>query len=684
MSSDLSANQNKDLSYYHALIQKIKAYDKKYYQDNDPAISDAKYDLLRQELINIEKEHPEWQQADSPSNQVGYVVKDQFNKITHIKPMLSLTNGFSTDDIKDFIHKIQKFLNIDYCPKIAIEPKIDGISFAARYKNHSFYQGLTRGDGKIGEDITENLKVIENLPMKLPQEAPENLEVRGEIYMSKADFAKLNRLQEEKGQKIFANPRNAASGSLRQLDTSITAMRKLKYFIYNVASENFTNSQAESLIKIKKYGFNINDLNKTATDLSTIAEYYKVISERRFELPYDIDGMVYKIDDYILQERLGEIARSPRWAIAHKFPAEEAKTKLENIIIQVGRTGVLTPVAILTAINIGGVIVTRASLHNEDEILRKKIQIGDIVNIKRAGDVIPQITSVELNKRKNTHKFIFPKYCPVCNSIVTKLAGETAIRCLAEYSCKAQILGRIKYAVSVNGLNIIGLRDKQIEFLYNKKLIANSYDIFTLEARQKNSITRLENYPGWGKLSVKNLYKAINNSRKITLEKFIYALAIKHVGSNIAQILSKHFITINSFVDNLAKVNNEDKKIYNELLNIDGVGLKIVAELAKYFARSANLLLLENFTKELNILPYESNQIESKISGKIIVFTGSLKNTTRLEAKAKAEKLGAKVASAISSKTDYLVAGEGSGSKLEKAQKLAIKILTEEEWINLL
>ena len=673
-----------DKQYYDNLIKKIKLCDKQYYIDDNPELNDADYDKLRQELTYIENKYPKWKSIDSPSAKVGYAVQDQFKKANHSKAMLSLANAFSIEDVAEFVNKIQKFLNINEFPKLCVEPKIDGVSFVAKYKNHEFYQGITRGDGKIGEDITENLKVISALPMKLTKNAPQELEVRGEIFISKEDFTTLNKTQEENGNKIFANPRNAAAGSLRQLDTKVTANRNLQYFIYSVIADNFAIDQFLALEKIRNLGFNTNLHSKLACNISQLESIFKSISEERFALPYDIDGMVYKINDFNLQDRLGEIARSPRWAIAHKFPAEEAKTKLEDIIIQVGRTGILTPVAILTPINLGGVIVSKASLHNEDEIKRKDIQIGDIVNIKRAGDVIPKITSVDLSRRKNTKLFVFPNNCPVCKSKVIKEEEEVAVRCIAEYSCKAQILGKLRHFVSIGGFNVEGLRDKQIEFLYDKNLIKSSYDIFTLEIRQNDTALKLENYPGWGKLSVNKLYKSINSSRNITLDKFIYALAIKHVGSNVSTLLAKHYTSINKLLAAINNLKDKDSAAYLELVNIDGIGNKIIAAIIKYFSIEDNMILVKNLTTELTINNYIISNINSKINGKIVVFTGSLSKTTRLEAKAKAEKAGAKVASSISSKTDYLVAGEGSGSKLNKAKTLNINIVTEEEWQNLL
>ena len=672
---------------YKKLIKQINLYDRQYYQDNQSQISDAEYDKLRNKLNKIEVDYPDIIKQDSPSQKVGYKVQTEFKKIKHSSAMLSLANGFTEDDIADFIARVQKFLNIDYFPNIVVEPKIDGISFVARFKNGKFITGITRGDGTVGEDITENLKVIKNFPLTLTKDFPDNFELRGEIYMSKDDFKLLNQLQEENKQKIFANPRNAASGSLRQLDVAITAQRNLSYFIYSVIVDNdFVNNQYQSLNKIEKLGFQVNPYIKNFTSLAEIIDFYNYINDERYNLPYDIDGMVYKVNDFNLQNRLGHVARSPRWAIAHKFPAEIAKTKLLDITVQVGRTGALTPVADLMPVNIGGVMVARASLHNQDEILRKDIRINDIVTIKRAGDVIPQIVAVDLNKRQHTEKFIFPKKCPICNAKIVKLVDEAVARCSAEFTCKAQILGRLKHFASKAAFNIDGLGEKQIEFLYEKDYVKNILDIFYLEEKNNNSLIRLENFPGWGKKSVENLFVAIKERKTISLDRFIYALGIRYVGVNTAQILAKNYISIQKFLEQmLHAIEDKENQAYHTILNIDGIGSKVVNKLLVYFSYQENILLVKELTKILIIKDYQiSTIVISKISGKNIVFTGNLDNFTRLEAKSIAQRLGAKVQAAISKKTDYLVAGTASGAKLKKAIELGVVVLNEKEWQDLL
>ena len=682
MSDRKNSYQEINLEYEKLIIQ-INIYDKQYYQDNHSQISDAEYDKLRNRLNKIEADYPNIIKPDSPSQKVGYKVQTEFKKIKHSSAMLSLANGFIQDDIADFIVRVQKFLNIDYFPNIAVEPKIDGISFVARFVNGKFTTGITRGDGTVGEDITENLKVIKNFPLNLTKDFPDNFELRGEIYMSKDDFKLLNDRQEENKQKIFANPRNAASGSLRQLDVAITAQRNLSYFIYSViADNNFADNQYQSLNKIQKLGFSVNPYIKNFTSLGEIIDFYNYINDERYNLPYDIDGMVYKVNDFNLQNRLGHVARSPRWAIAHKFPAEIAKTKLLDITVQVGRTGALTPVADLTPVNIGGVIVSRSSLHNEDEIERKDIRVNDIVTIKRAGDVIPQIVAVDLKKRQHTEKFIFPKKCPICNAKIVKLADEAVARCSAEFTCKAQILGRLKHFASKAAFDIEGLGEKQIEFLYEKNYIKNILDIFKLEEKNNNSLIRLENFPGWGKKSTENLFTAIKTKKSIDLDRFIYALGIRYVGVNTAQILAKNYISAQQWLEQmLLALEDPENQAYHTILNIDGIGSKVVDKLLAYFSYQENVSLGTELIKILTIKDYQiSTATTSKISGKNIVFTGSLNDFTRLEAKSIAQRLGAKVQAAISNKTDYLVAGMASGSKLKKAQQLGIKILNEQEW----
>lgn len=665
------------------LVELIKNYDKEYYTNDNAVIDDASYDKLRQELEHLEEQHSELA-IDSPSQKVGYLVQNEFQKHEHSQAMLSLANAFSEEDIEDFISRVKKFLNITTDLEFLAEPKIDGISFAAHYQNGELILGLTRGDGQVGEVITENLKVIKSLPNKLTGNYPEKLEVRGEIYMSKANFAALNQEQEKQGSKIFANPRNAASGSLRQLDTAITAERNLDLFIYAVHAENFANTQLASLEKIAKLGFPVNSLNRICHTSQEIMANYQQLSDERYKLDYDIDGIVYKVNDYSLQERLGFVARSPRFAIAHKFPAEIAKTKLEDIIIQVGRTGALTPVAVLTPVNIGGVVVERASLHNEDEIKRKDIKIGDIVLVKRAGDVIPQIDSVDSKKRTAAVKdFIFPNSCPVCSSALEKPEGEAVTRCTGGNICKAQLLGGLKHFVSKNAFDIDGLRDKQVEFLYEKGLVTNFSDFFTLAERQHASLTKLENYPGWGKKSVTKLYAALAEKQIISLERFIYALGIRYIGQNTAKLLSKNYLSIENFLQNISQL-SENSETYQALVNIDGIGTKVADKLLEFFGNNDNYEQIKQLAELLKIEDFAQNISNSIFANKVIVFTGSLTKMTRHEAKAKAETLGAKVTGSVSKNTDYVICGEAAGSKKKKAEELQVKILSEDEWLSLI
>lgn len=684
MSEDLISNAIK--REYESIVSQINLYDKQYYQENQSLIHDSEYDLLRVRLLEIEEEFPDLILPDSPSQRVGYIVQTAFKKISHSEQMLSLSNAFSASDVEDFVVKAQKFINIDYFPDICVEPKIDGISFAARFKNGKFVQGITRGDGNIGEDITENIKTIKSFPMELPENSPEILEVRGEVYMTKESFMELNQFQVKNGDKVFANPRNAASGSLRQLDTAITAKRNLSYFIYMALDGgNLSTTQKGSLDEISKLGFIVNPYMKVLSSVAEIVSYYQEISELRYSLEYDIDGMVYKINDLALQNRLGNVARSPRWAIAHKFPAEKVTTKLEDIIIQVGRTGALTPVACLATVNVGGVMVSKATLHNEDEIKRKDIEIGDIVTVQRAGDVIPQIIKVDKAKRKDTKKFVFPTKCPICDSPVEKVDDEVVTRCMGEFVCEAQILGRLKHFVSKAAFDIDGLGDKQIEFLYNKNLVMDFSDVFSLEERQKDSAIKLANFPGWGKKSVEKLYIAINKKRKIELARFIFSLGIRHIGQNNAQLLAKNYKSVQGLLEEMENIIEEggEGAFYNNIVNIDGVGEKVARKLLEYFSREGNLKLVKKLVDILDIENFVNVKVDSSISDKILVFTGGLENYTRLEAKYIAQKLGAKVQASISSKTDYVIAGSSSGSKLKKAQELGITILNEEEWTDL-
>ncbi len=661
------------------LAKKIAEHDKLYHGEDEPRISDSEYDSLRHKNEEIEAQFPHLIRADSPSKKVGFAVSGKFSKVTHKVPMLSLANAFSREDIEDFYDKIRRFLGLDEQEEIVVfaEPKIDGLSFSARYENGVFVQGATRGDGAVGEDITANLATF--LPQKLEGDFPEILEVRGEVYMSHADFKNLNINQEAIGAKIFANPRNAAAGSLRQLDSSITASRNLRYFVYGMGeiSDNSTKSQSNINIYFKSLGLITNPLVQELRSVDQIFEYYNNLYAKRPDLEYDIDGIVYKINRRDWQERLGFISRSPRWAIAHKFPAEQAKTLLEKIDIQVGRTGALTPVAHLTPINVGGVIVSRATLHNEDEIRRKDIREGDIVVVQRAGDVIPQIVAVDLAKRPvKSKEFAFPDRCPICDSHAVREEGEVAKRCSGGLVCRAQAVEQLKHFVSKSAFDIDGLGQKQIETFWKDRLIAKPADIFYLEERdEKDPLKSLAHREGWGKKSVDKLFQAINERRNIGLDRFIYALGIRYIGSGTAKLLARNYGSFDGWFESMK---GDD---YENLLAIDGVGGKVADEITRFFEEKHNVEAIKELSGLLNIKDVEAPQSKSLISGKTVVFTGSLAKITRAEAKARAESLGAKVSGSVSARTDYVVAGESAGSKLKKANELGVTTMNEDEWL---
>lgn len=671
------------------LSAEIRRHDQAYYQKDAPEISDADYDALRQRLDAIEERFPELVKVDSPSQTVGAAPSEGFAKVKHIAPMLSLANAFSREDIADFLTKIRRFLGIEEDQPVPIfcEPKIDGLSFAARYEKGKFVQAATRGDGETGEDITENIKTIATLPLSLPQDqVPELFELRGEVFMRKQDFQVLNKQRGAEGLPLFANPRNAAAGSLRQLDVSVTAARPLRYFIYSVVSpqQSFAASQSESLAVLHRYGVSINEETALCENLEEILAYYEQMNTRRPQLDYDIDGIVYKVDPLALQKRLGFVSRSPRWAIAHKFPAEQATTTLNRITIQVGRTGVLTPVAELEPITVGGVVVSRATLHNEDEIKRKDVREGDTVVIQRAGDVIPQVVSVDLTKRpKDSKAFVFPDHCPVCGSLAARQEGEVALRCSGGLVCEAQLVERLKHFVSRQALDIDGLGDKQIEAFVQDGIIHTPVDIFYIAEKNASSLNKLENKEGWGALSVQNLFAAIETARDIPLDRFIYGLGIRFIGQRTAKLLAIHYTSAEKWMEAMQQLQAEADG-GSDLLSIDGVGTKVVDALVEFFAEAHNQEVVSQLLKELRISDVEAVQIDSPVAGKTVVFTGTLAKITRAEAKAKAESLGAKVASSVSAKTDYVIAGEAAGSKLKKAQELGVAVLTEEEWLTLI
>ncbi len=671
------------------LAQELAKADSAYYQDDAPYLTDAEYDRLKHRNLDIEAKFPELIRADSPSKKIGAAIKSGFFKVTHSFPMLSLSDVFSIAEVDDFVMSVKRFLNTSEDIAFMSEPKIDGLSFSARYENGIFVKGATRGDGTTGEDITANLKTINQLPLHLPADAPKILEIRGEVYMAKADFLALNEKYATEGKKTFANPRNAAAGSLRQLDSKITAERNLSLFAYTwgEVSERLWQTQEEFFICLKKWGFPTNPNNILCHNLTEVEDSFNHLMEIRSSLPYDIDGMVYKVNSIALQERLGFLTRTPRWAIAHKFPAEQALTTINNIRVQVGRTGALTPVADVEPINVGGVIVSHATLHNEDEIKRKDIRIGDTVVIQRAGDVIPQIVSVVLEKRPaDSQEFIFPDICPICGAHAIKEEDEAVRRCTGGLSCPAQAKERLIHFVSRDAFDIVGLGDKIIEDFYAEGILQSPADIFTLERRNGGDDLfsnaqglHLERKEGWGKKSVDNLFQAINAKRTISLPRFIYALGIRQVGTATALLIAKNYSNFTQFMHDM------QNKETGKLVAIDGIGATMATDMVEFFQEEHNLAIINQLLQQISIEEFiDTSRSDSMLSGKTVVFTGTLEKMTRAEAKSKALNAGAKVAGSVSKNTDYVIIGADAGSKAKTAQELNISILSEEEFLNLL
>lgn len=683
------------------LAKQITKHNKAYHGDDAPLISDAEYDGLMKRNSDIEAAFPNLKLANSPSDLVGYVPQDKFQKITHNVPMLSLGNAFNADDVQEFYTKIDRFLGLDGAViNLTAEPKIDGLSASLRYENGVLVSGATRGDGQVGEDITINLKTISEIPHQLKGDnIPEIVEVRGEVYMSHAEFAALNERQEAAGQKIFANPRNAAAGSLRQLDSRITASRNLHFFAYawGEMSEFSFQTQMGMVEQFDAWGFTVNPLMKMFDNADELVAHYAEIEELRPTLGYDIDGVVYKVNRLDLQERLGFVSRAPRWAIAHKFPAEKAKTIINDIEIQVGRTGALTPVARLEPVSVGGVVVSNATLHNEDEIERKDVRIGDMVVIQRAGDVIPQIVEVVLDKRPaDSVAYEFPHHCPICGSAadreINAKTGKLDVirRCEGGLICKAQVVERLRHFVSRNAFDFDGVGAKQVEQFYEWGIIKDAADIFDIEAKDGVEWDTIRKREGWGDLSVDKMFVAINDRREIGLDRFIFALGIRHIGETTARMLARNYETMEAFLpamQNAAVPIGTDGMLINEayadLVNLDGMGDVVALSLVQFFAEENNIKFLDRLLAAVTTIPLEKADDGSPVAGKVMVFTGSLEIMTRNEAKAKAESLGAKVTGSVSKKTDILVAGPGAGSKLKKAEELGIEVLSEEEWVAL-
>ena len=687
------------------LALEIESHDKHYYQDDAPKISDAEYDALRQRINAIEARFPELVTSDSPSQKIGAQPSGRFAKVRHAVPMLSLDNAFAEEDVVDFVARIRRFLKLGDDDKIAFsaEPKIDGLSMSLRYEGGELVTAATRGDGAEGEDVTANIRTLEDVPKKLKgRNVPDVCEVRGEVYMTKHAFLALNERQKAAGDTIFANPRNSAAGSLRQKDSSITASRPLGFFAYawGQMSEMPADTQSGMIRWFERCGFKTNPLAELCHSVEELLAFHREIETQRSHLDYDIDGVVYKLDRIDWQERLGFVSRTPRWAIAHKFPAERAMTVLKDIEIQVGRTGSFTPVGKLEPVGVGGVIVQNVTLHNEDYIkgiggdgeqLRegRDIRIGDTVIVQRAGDVIPQVVDVVLDMRpSDARPYRFPKKCP-CPLHTDVVREETATgeegaraRCTGEFACPYQKIEHLKLFASRRAFDIDGLGEKQIEFFFEKGWVKEPADIFTLEAR--NPKLNLEEIEGYGHTSVRNLFEAIRRRRKIALERFIFALGMRHVGETTALALARGYGSWAVFHDACLKVANGDEEAIAEMDALDQIGDTVIASIAAYFGESHNRGIVERLTKEVTILDAEKPKSNSAIAGKTVVFTGALEKMTRDEAKAMAERLGAKVSGSVSKKTDYVVAGPGAGSKLADAKKHGVAVLTEDEWLKLI
>ena len=681
-------NVKKIKEEYLKLKNEINSHNKLYYDQNNPKISDSEYDLLWNELKSLEEKFPFLKTKKSPTIQVGYKANQGFSKVKHSSPMLSLENALNIEDVKKYIEKISRYLNLkNEFIELVAEPKIDGLSISLKYKNGKFISGATRGDGQIGEDVTSSLMTIKNIPKEVINlKNIDVFEIRGEIYMDKKDFLFLNKNRKLNGESLFANPRNAAAGSLRQLDNEVVKKRNLKFFAYTygeISKEIAFKSQKEFLDIIRHYGFPTNEDFKICKNFNDIEIFYNEIEKKRDKLKYDIDGIVYKINYIDVQKRLGLVGRAPRWAIARKFPAEKAETQINDIKIQVGRTGILTPVAELNPVLIGGVRVSRVSLHNQDEIDRKDIRIGDTIKLQRAGDVIPQVISVDLSKRlKNSKKFIIPDKCPCCKSKTHRKENEVAVKCTGGLSiCEDQQLGSLEYFVSRNAFNIEGLGGKNLKKFWMEGFIKYPFDIFYLDKFKEKIISK----EGFGEKSYLNLIKSINEKKIISLEKFIYSLGIPQIGQRTSNLLSKHFKNFHKWFISIENLSNGNVKVYNDYINIDGIGPDVVDDIKNFF-NNEKIKIVKKLSQSLKkIEDYKFLiKINSKLSEKIIVFTGTLEKMSRSEAKSKAEELGAKVTNSVSNKTDYVIAGKDSGSKEKKAKDLKIKVLNENEWMKFL
>ncbi|EKV30002.1 DNA ligase [Caenispirillum salinarum AK4] len=670
-----------------ALAAVLAEHDRLYHTEDAPEVSDAEYDALKARNADIEKRFPALVRADSPSQRVGAAPAAGFSKVRHRVPMLSLDNVFSEDELRDFLAGLRRFLKLDDDADLEIvaEPKIDGLSFNARYENGVFVQAATRGDGQEGEDITANMRTIADLPDRLTGDAPEVLEVRGEVYMSRDAFFALNERQEAAGAKVFANPRNAAAGSLRQLDPKVTASRPLALFAYSWGE--VVGYEADThwgyLEQLHAWGLPTNPEARLCRNVDDLMTLYQEIFEKRPTLPYDIDGIVYKVNRIDWQKRLGFVSRSPRWAVAHKFPAEQAQTVLEAIEIQVGRTGALTPVAHLTPVTVGGVVVSRATLHNEDEIARKDVRVGDTVRIQRAGDVIPQVLGVVEGTERGPEPYVFPDHCPVCGSQAIREEGEAVRRCTGGLICAAQAKERLKHFVSRDAFDIEGMGAKNVELFFEKEFIRAPADIFKLHELEQPGQKRISSLPGFGEKSAQKLFAAIEERKRISLDRFIYALGIRQVGQATARLLAQSYHTLDALREAMIAAADKESDAHKDLVNIEGIGESMADDITGFFTEEHNQQVLDDLLAVgLEVQPFEGRvSTDSPIAGKTVVFTGALETMSRGEAKARAQSLGAKVAGSVSKKTDLVVAGPGAGSKLKQAQELGVETMTEEEYL---
>jgi DNA ligase (NAD+) len=676
------------------LSEKIAEHDRLYYQDDAPVISDSDYDKLRRRLEAIEKRFPDLVTAATPSAKVGAAALEKFGKVKHRVPMLSLNNAFSTSEVEDFVARVRRLLGLgsDAPLEFTAEPKIDGLSVSLRYDKGALVEAATRGDGYEGENVTANIRMVKDVPQRLSgRDVPETIDVRGEIHMRLADFLKLNAGQQAAGGRTFASPRNAAAGSLRQLDPSITAARPLGFFAYTWGEARPLpgKTQWETCQAFKRWGLPVNPLMTLCRSTEELFALYRKLELERAKLGYEIDGVVYKVNRIDYQERLGFVSRAPRWGLAHKFTAEKVATILEGIEIQVGRTGALTPVARLKPVTISGVVVANATLHNEDEIRRKDIRIGDTVILQRAGDVIPQILGFVPEKRPASAKpYVFPDTCPACGSHAVREINpatqklDAVRRCTGGLICPAQRVERLRHFVSRHAFDIEGLGEKIIQEFYGDGLLGSPPDIFTLEERNRKAGNRLVEREGWGETSVRNLFAAIDARRTIPFDRFIYALGIRHVGETTARALARAYESSETFLARMiAAAKSRESTAYQELTRIEGIGEIVAAAIAEFFAEEHNIAVVRGLLRHVTVRPLERINAASPVAGKTVVFTGALERMTREDAKAMAERLGAKVAGSVSKKTSLVVAGPGAGSKLKEAEKLGIEVIDEAEWL---